>query len=583
MKTTFKKALSIVLCLALILSFAACAKQSGGQDEETTAQGGESSATSQTAQQTYDKAPKSVVKSETVYANIDSTGKTQQIIVSDWLHTDSAGVKVQDKSDLTDIINVKGTEQPQIKGSDVTWNMSSTDLYYRGYSTKQLPITLTIKYYLNDKEVKPEELKEATGKVKIEVSAQNDSFETIKVGGKEVKVFEPMIVAGGMILPGSQFSNVSITNGKALSDGEKEIAMFVGLPGLAQSFSFTEKELEQLRNEVFGGMDFSGKFVIEADAKDFSLGNMYFAALPLSSVEGSMQVDETLSGVSGMLSSLSEVVNAIYDIDVDNLIDTLMSNSDKINEFADLITKAKDVYDDNKVLIDLVSVYATKENIEKTEKLASDVEALDLEKYSELLSSPEMKALIDDISKTDFSKYEKLLTNPLFTAFFKDLSTLMGDAGKVLPQLESVTEDVSSGKFEKVMSDYQALSPTITALSNDLSTPEAQKALKKLPETVETVKSMLGTLEENEDLIKQLSSAFDSEKVDALNKALKDSENISINTMMKSIKRLTDDPKGTTKIMDKMNDLAQKNNIYSLVGDGMDTSVVYVYRTPAIG
>lgn len=575
MRNNIKRAVSLLMAVCLIIPFVGCSKDS--TDDTTTP-----TETTRT-QVKYDKQAKKVVKTETVYANMDTAGKTQSVVVSDWLHTDTPCVKVSDISDLKDIVNVKGTETPEVDGEKLTWHMSSTDLYYRGYSDKKLPVNFSIKYYLDGNEVAPEKLAGATGKLKMVIKATNENYENLKRKGKTTKVCEPLLVAGGMILDEEKVSGVKLTNGKAIGDGTKEIAMFVGLPGMAETFSFTQAELKKLREEVFGGMDFSGDFTLEADVKDFELGNMYFAVMPLSSIDGAMQTDDTLSGVGGLLTNMSDIVNAVYSIDVDKLIDTLMTNSDKISDFADLISDARDLYEENKVLINIISSYMTSENIDKTEKVLKDLEGMDVESYAELLASEDVSKLISDISSTDFSKYQALISNPLFKTFFKDLATIMEDADKVLPKLEGLSKDVQSGKFDKLMNDCESLMPTYEALSKDLSSKEAQAAIKKLPKTVKKLKSIVTTLQQNEDLINTVSSTFDKEKVEALTKALENSESISVNSMMKSITHLTDDPKGTTAILKKMSKLSSKATIYTKADKSATTSVVYVYRTPAIG
>ncbi len=575
MRNNIKRAVSLLMAVCLIIPFVGCSKDS---TDDTT----KPAETTQT-QVKYNKQAKKVVKTETVYANMDTAGKTQSVVVSDWLHTDTPCVKVSDISDLKDIVNVKGTETPEVDGEKLTWHMSSTDLYYRGYSEKKLPVNFSIKYYLDGNEVAPEKLAGATGKLKMVIKATNENYENLKRKGKTTKVCEPLLVAGGMILDEEKVSGVKLTNGKAIGDGTKEIAMFVGLPGMAETFSFTQAELKKLREEVFGGMDFSGDFTLEADVKDFELGNMYFAVMPLSSIDGAMQTDDTLSGVGGLLTNMSDIVNAVYSIDVDKLIDTLMTNSDKISDFANLISDARDLYEENKVLINIISSYMTSENIDKTEKVLKDLDGMNVESYAELLASEDVSKLISDISSTDFSKYQALISNPLFKTFFKDLATIMEDADKVLPKLEGLSKDVQSGKFDKLMNDCESLMPTYEALSKDLSSKEAQAAIKKLPKTVKKLRSIVTTLQQNENLINTVSSTFDKEKVEALTKALENSESISVNSMMKSITHLTDDPKGTTAILKKMSKLSSKATIYTKADKSATTSVVYVYRTPAIG
>ena len=50
-----------------------------------------------------------VTKDESVYVNLDSSGKLDKITVSDWLHSTDSNGKFEDESELDDIKNVKRT------------------------------------------------------------------------------------------------------------------------------------------------------------------------------------------------------------------------------------------------------------------------------------------------------------------------------------------------------------------------------------------------------------------------------------------------------------------------------------------
>lgn len=58
--------------------------------------------------------------------------------------------------------------------------MPTTDLYYRGTSNKTLPVSISIKYYLNDEEIAASDLAGKSGKVKIEIQMTNNIFKTEK-------------------------------------------------------------------------------------------------------------------------------------------------------------------------------------------------------------------------------------------------------------------------------------------------------------------------------------------------------------------------------------------------------------------
>ena len=99
-------------------------------------------------------------KDETVYSTLDANGRLKSTTVSDWLHSDGAAAEFLDKSDLTGIKNVKSNENPVRDGSSLVWqlNPSSTgktgsNIYYEGTTDKKLPLTVSVAYYLNGKEV----------------------------------------------------------------------------------------------------------------------------------------------------------------------------------------------------------------------------------------------------------------------------------------------------------------------------------------------------------------------------------------------------------------------------------------------
>lgn len=101
--------LKSALCLTLaasILTMGAC-KSTGDNGDTTSASGDE-----QAAPVYYTDVPGSVKKSETVYVNMDNSGKVKDITVTDWLHTDKGQVKVSDTSSLKNITNVKSNIKP---------------------------------------------------------------------------------------------------------------------------------------------------------------------------------------------------------------------------------------------------------------------------------------------------------------------------------------------------------------------------------------------------------------------------------------------------------------------------------------
>ena len=121
--------LTCAVLVPSILLMSACSAQ--GQPEESTNDTTQPPAIERQGLQTYAPYTGKTRKSETVYVTMDAKGNVSKKIVTDWLHTEQAGVQVADQSDLDGIQNIKSDVKPVQKGNQIAWNMDSTDLYYK--------------------------------------------------------------------------------------------------------------------------------------------------------------------------------------------------------------------------------------------------------------------------------------------------------------------------------------------------------------------------------------------------------------------------------------------------------------------
>ncbi|HBM75919.1 MAG TPA: hypothetical protein DD429_10250, partial [Clostridiaceae bacterium] len=83
-----------------------------------------------------------VQKKEYVYVTMDQSGNQKKVIVSDWLHSDSQGTEIHDRTSLDDIANVKGDEKPIKNGDELIWRPIGNDIYYRGTTDKKIPLKI---------------------------------------------------------------------------------------------------------------------------------------------------------------------------------------------------------------------------------------------------------------------------------------------------------------------------------------------------------------------------------------------------------------------------------------------------------
>ena len=106
-------------------------------------------------------------KEETVYAKIDGSGSVKSVTVSDQLRNISDQSKLEDISDLQDIVNVKGDEAFSAMGKRVVWDTSDADICYQGTTSKELPVGVRISYKLDGKDISAADLNGKRGLVVI--------------------------------------------------------------------------------------------------------------------------------------------------------------------------------------------------------------------------------------------------------------------------------------------------------------------------------------------------------------------------------------------------------------------------------
>lgn len=249
-------------------------------------------------------------KEETVYVFADANGSVSQLLVYDWLKNTAYDERLDDVSELSDIELVKGSAAMSAGAQGaVQWSTGGEDVYYRGVSAKELPVTIKVTYQLDGKTVAPEELRGKSGHVKICYSFENHQKQTVEVDGEKLEVVVPFAMVTGMILDNQCFRNITVSNGKLVNDGDHTVVVGFALPGLQEGLELSE-ELLTLPESV----------TLEADVTDFKLGNVMtfgtsslFAGLDLSAVEGDFSAEDAVSELSSAMSQLLDGSSQLYD------------------------------------------------------------------------------------------------------------------------------------------------------------------------------------------------------------------------------------------------------------------------------
>lgn len=254
-------------------------------------------------------------KEETVYILADANGNTNQIIVSDWLKNGEGDSRITDLTDLKEVENVKGNEDFSQEGENLNWQADGADIYYQGTTDKEVPVEVKLSYMLDGKSVTPEEIAGKSGKITIRLDYINKEAKTVLIDGKEEEIKVPFAMLSGVVLPGDIFSNIEVTNGKIISEGNNSIVMGVAFPGLKESLQLDKikERNREMRPEDSEDMDIPDYIEITADATNFELGMTLTMAMSDLLSDGNLTEQLSLDGVKDSMEELESAATELKD------------------------------------------------------------------------------------------------------------------------------------------------------------------------------------------------------------------------------------------------------------------------------
>ena len=295
MKNRATKFISLALCAVVlfaavgtsVLALTGEGKESEDENQETTINASAEAETS---------------KGETVYVLAGADGTVQKIIVSDWIKNAMAADSLEDKTELSDIENIKGDESFTLGGDNsCVWDAQGNDIYYQGNIEKELPVQMSVCYTLDGQAIAPEALAGQSGHVTIRFDYQNMQYEEVLLDGKTEKIYVPFTMLTGMLLDTEVFRNVTISNGKLINDGDRIAVVGIAFPGLQEDLAISKEKL-----------DIPDYVEISADVENFEMGmTMTLATTELFGAIGSDKLD--LHELSDAMAELTDAMDQLMD------------------------------------------------------------------------------------------------------------------------------------------------------------------------------------------------------------------------------------------------------------------------------
>lgn len=264
-------------------------------------------------------------KEETVYIIADPNGTPQKTVVSAWLKNEKGEDSLKDKTNLTNLTNVKGDGSYTENGDGtITWDAGGADVYYQGTTTQQLPVDVSIRYELDGKEVSPEALSGATGHLKMTFDYQNNTGKQVKVNGENVTIYQPFMMASGTILDNDKAANITVTNGEVINSGDLSVVLGVAMPKLKESLG-----LDDLKDDDGKALDIDipETVELEADVTDFSL--MTVVTVATNDALSKLGLDD-VDSVDDLKNSMNDLKDATKELmdGADDLHDGMKELSD---------------------------------------------------------------------------------------------------------------------------------------------------------------------------------------------------------------------------------------------------------------
>lgn len=501
---------------------------------------------------------KALTKDETVYGKFDNTGKIKSVYVNEHLINNTKESELKDYTELKEIFNLNGDETFNIDGSSIVWNSNGNDIFYQGKYENDLPVTLKITYKLDGKETNVSDMLGKSGKVDITIKYTNNDKHSMLINGKYETLYTPFVVMFGTSINETNTSNITINNGKVVSNGSKNFIVGISTPGLYESLKISNfKDLDTIK--------------ISYDTTCFELGSIYSVITPKVIDESDLKIFDKIDDLSNKVNTLQKNTDLIESNTLKlyngsslirknllNSINNLKNNSGNVlNEKELEAISTKVVNETNKTFTDDYKVKlgeSTWKTVSASLKSSDEV----TNKVTSITTSSVSNAVVDYLKSVgEYEDYVKCemgdSTSCQVIASDKTLPYVKAAALKSSSETaKNVSSYVSNYTAEKVTKTVAPLVAQTTALetSKSVSKNVANEVANSVKEaSIQTVSSSLKELYDGisklDDGLKELSDGitkYNNEGIKSISKLVNgDVKNIS--ARVKALTKLSNDYK----------------------------------------
>ena len=321
-----------------------------------------------------DKKDDKVTKDETIYVNLNPDGSLREVIITDKIHSEDPNAVIKDKSDLINLEVIKGGSIKEQKDGNITWQMEAKDLYYRGVSTKELPFDVSIKYFLDGKEMKYDKIAGKSGDLKITVDFKNNLSQKKEYKGRMRNFSSPMGIAAILSLPTDKFTKVEGEDVAITTEGDNTMVAVACVPGLYESLNLSENKVEEIED-----LDFPEHFEITCHVENFEMGNIALTAT------GGFPTDEEdefdLSFIDELdenLQKVKRIKDKFESMDDDRTLRDMLLDDEKLDELQEMSKDIDALLDMNTDFANNLDKYVTKDAVDALSEIIEEAEEIDL-------------------------------------------------------------------------------------------------------------------------------------------------------------------------------------------------------------
>lgn len=325
MKRRIKSNIQIIglaACMALVMNGCRSGADSSANhnSDMQTEEAQETGTTEEEAASTVDVNRKSLMehdKEESVYVLADAYGAPDEIMVTATLKNPGGKTSITDYTTLQDIRNKEGDEEYTLSADGtLTWENHGADIQYEGTAERELPLSVRVSYYLNDKEVTAEEIAGATGAVRIRFDYTNHT--------EDENGIVPFTVISGMMLQEEVAANIEVTNGKVKEVDGNYLIIGCVMPGVKEALALDELETfeekddnkdeadEEVADDEKQGDIFDNFIEVSFDAVDFELE--FTATLMMNGILSDIDMEEISEQVDDLADGFDSLNNGVWSL-----------------------------------------------------------------------------------------------------------------------------------------------------------------------------------------------------------------------------------------------------------------------------